>query len=239
MQFDPVGVVNQPVEDSVSEGGVGKDAVPGRDRELRGDQGSRLAIPVVCDFQQVATLDDIQRRQPKVIKDEQIRFFNFSQQFDPGSFIPRRQQVIQQAAHPEVFHFESLPAGGIAEGGGQPGLAGTASPCDKQVAAFLHPRTVGQPGHLRPVYLADGVIVNILQAGFRVAQRGRLSQPGQLVVLPGQPLGVHQHGQPFLERQFPHGGQFGLTPQFLFHHRQTHGGELLQRLIQHCPTPVT
>ena len=54
-------VVNDPVEDGVSERRLADQIVPAIDRDLAGDQGGAAAVAVFDDFQQVVALLRSQR----------------------------------------------------------------------------------------------------------------------------------------------------------------------------------
>ena len=51
-----MGVVDEPVEDGVGQGGVGQGLVPALDRELADDQGGADLVAVVDELQEVAGL---------------------------------------------------------------------------------------------------------------------------------------------------------------------------------------
>ena len=51
-----MGVVNEAVEDGVSDGGIGDDLVPMLDRHLAGDDGRSALMAIVDDFEEIATL---------------------------------------------------------------------------------------------------------------------------------------------------------------------------------------
>ena len=53
LEGDPVGVVEDPVEDGVPEGGVANDIVPVLDGELGGEDGSAAGVAVVEDLEQI------------------------------------------------------------------------------------------------------------------------------------------------------------------------------------------
>ena len=53
LEGDAVGIVEDPAEDGVPEGGVANDIVPVLDGELGGEDGSTAGVAVVKDFEQV------------------------------------------------------------------------------------------------------------------------------------------------------------------------------------------
>jgi len=65
LQLEPVGVVDEAVEDGVAEGGIRNPIVPGRYRDLAGDDGGGTPMAVIDDLQQVAPLLGGERGQPQ------------------------------------------------------------------------------------------------------------------------------------------------------------------------------
>ena len=55
-QFDAVGVVDDPIEDGVGQGGIADEFVPAIDRKLAGDDQRAGVVAVLDDLQQVALL---------------------------------------------------------------------------------------------------------------------------------------------------------------------------------------
>ena len=49
-----MGIVDEPVEDGIGEGGAADDVVPGVDGQLAGDDGGGAAVSVLEDLEQVA-----------------------------------------------------------------------------------------------------------------------------------------------------------------------------------------
>ena len=56
VEFEAVSVVDQAVEDGIGKRGLVDDVVPGRDRELAGDQDRASLVAVLDDFHEVAAL---------------------------------------------------------------------------------------------------------------------------------------------------------------------------------------
>ena len=53
-EFDPVGVVDQPIQNGVGHGGIGDDFVPLVNRELAGNERGTLALAVIEHLQELA-----------------------------------------------------------------------------------------------------------------------------------------------------------------------------------------
>ena len=68
-EFEPVSVMDQAVEDGVSEGRVADDLVPGVDRELAGDDGGLAAVSVFENLEQVAAFNGCERGEAPVVEE--------------------------------------------------------------------------------------------------------------------------------------------------------------------------
>lgn len=66
-----MGVVEQSVEDGVSEGGVADDIVPVLDGELGGEDGAAAGVAIVADFGQILVALVRQGRVPPIAVDEE------------------------------------------------------------------------------------------------------------------------------------------------------------------------
>src|ERR1017187_9478605 len=53
-QFDPIGVVDQPIQDGIGHRGIGNNFVPLIERELAGNEGGSLALAVIEHLQELA-----------------------------------------------------------------------------------------------------------------------------------------------------------------------------------------
>ena len=69
---EAVCVVDETVENGVSDGGVGDDLVPVINGHLAGDDGGTTLMPVVNDLEQVAALVGGQRCQSPIVEDEEL-----------------------------------------------------------------------------------------------------------------------------------------------------------------------
>ena len=69
---DPVGVVNETVEDGVAEGGIADDVMPVLDGELTGDEGRASSVAVFEDIEKVTALGVVERGHPEVVEHEEL-----------------------------------------------------------------------------------------------------------------------------------------------------------------------
>src|SRR5436190_23436455 len=72
LEREPVGIVHEPIEDGVGDGGIADDLVPVLDRKLAGDDGRAAPVPVLHDLQEVAALFGEHRAESQVVEDEKL-----------------------------------------------------------------------------------------------------------------------------------------------------------------------
>ena len=111
--------MDQAVHDSVSDGGVLENTMPGRNRDLAGDYCRAFLVSVLNHFEQVAPGQWVERRQSPVIENEQLDFLELAHQLVVRTIAPGNSQIGQQAGDAVVADLEILAAGTIAEGAGQ------------------------------------------------------------------------------------------------------------------------
>ena len=90
------------VEDGVGKRGFVDDVVPGRDRELAGDQDRASPMAVFDDFHQVTTLTGGQAFRPPVVKNKQVGLYEGSEQAWKASVAVGQFEVGEQAGQPLV-----------------------------------------------------------------------------------------------------------------------------------------
>src|SRR5262252_6152473 len=72
LQLKPVRAVDEAVEHRVGNGGIADVSMPVVDWQLAGDDGGSAAVPIVDDFQQIASLLCGERCQSPVIENEHL-----------------------------------------------------------------------------------------------------------------------------------------------------------------------
>ncbi len=93
--FDAMSVVNQAVEDAVSDGGIADLFVPARDRQLGSEDGGTSVVAIFADLPDFAALVFIQRRHGPVINDQNIDTAQSSQKVTQASIGPCQGQFAQ------------------------------------------------------------------------------------------------------------------------------------------------
>ena len=72
LECQPVRVVHEPIEDGVGDGRIGDCLVPVIDRQLAGHNCRAAIVPILDNFQDVATLLGRQRGKAPVVQDQQL-----------------------------------------------------------------------------------------------------------------------------------------------------------------------
>ena len=122
-QFDAVGVVDEPIEDGVGDGGVADDFIPLADRHLAGDDDRAHLVAVIDDFQQIAALLGVQRLRPPIVQDEQVHLRDLAQHSGVAAIGPCQSEGREQPRHAVIGGREVLPARFLTEGAGKPAFA--------------------------------------------------------------------------------------------------------------------
>src|SRR5687768_12158210 len=71
-EFDPISIVDEPIQDRIGNGGVADNLVPALDRDLAGHDGGASFIAVFDDLEQITPLIVIELLGPPIIENEKI-----------------------------------------------------------------------------------------------------------------------------------------------------------------------
>ena len=171
-----MGVMHEAVEDSVGEGRIADDLVPGIDRQLAGDQRRAGAITVLDDLHEVAPLVGREPVWAPVIKDQQIGLGKRAEQTREATVSVGQFEIGKEARHTCVMHRIAITAGFLRQRAAEPRLADTARSGDQQIAMLGNPAAGGQLLEQRLVKPSGGTIVDVLDRRLAVAQL-RIAQP--------------------------------------------------------------
>ena len=72
VEFDAMGVVNQPIEDGVGISRVADEGVPFVDRNLAGEDGRATSVAFLEDFVKVTTGTGVERFEAPIVEDEEL-----------------------------------------------------------------------------------------------------------------------------------------------------------------------
>jgi hypothetical protein len=164
-EFDPVGIVNDAVEDRIGEGRIADDVVPAIDRHLAGEQDRTGVVAVFDDFEQVAGLVWRERLRAPIIEDEQFDPAEGAQQFGIASVAAREGERGEEPWDTMIENGEVLSTCLVSQSAGEPAFADAARPGDDEAAARADPFAGGELAEERTVEAAGGTIVDILDAG--------------------------------------------------------------------------
>ena len=115
LESEPVGVVDEPVEDGVGDRRIADRFMPMLDRELAGHDRRTASVAVVDDLQQVAALIRRQVGQPPVVEDQQLRARDALEQPGVAAITACERQGIEQPWHAMVEHRAIVTAGLVCE----------------------------------------------------------------------------------------------------------------------------
>lgn len=118
-----MGVMDEPVEDGVGQGGIAQGLMPVRDRQLAGDDGGAGLVAFVQEFQQVAAAGIIEQGQPPVVEHQHLDLGQGRHQRDEAPVGVGDGEFLQQPRQALIACRVALPTRGIGQGTGQVGLA--------------------------------------------------------------------------------------------------------------------
>jgi hypothetical protein len=120
---DPVGVVDDAVEDGVSERRITDDLVPTIDRQLAGDDDRVSVISVLDDLKEIAALLGTELLRSPIIEDEEIDAGERAQKLGIAAIAASERQRSKQPRHAVIEDGEVFATGLVAERAGEPTLA--------------------------------------------------------------------------------------------------------------------
>jgi hypothetical protein len=118
-----MGVVDEAVQDGVGVSGVANDLMPGRQRELGGDDRRSAAVSLLEDFEQVMTSASIERFEAEVVEDEQIGAAEGFDEARMATVASGERQVLAELRPAMIEDGAIVAAGFLANGASQPALA--------------------------------------------------------------------------------------------------------------------
>jgi len=201
LQRDPMGLVDQAIEDRVGKGGVADAVVPVFERQLTGHEGGAATVAVLQDFEQVAALAIGQRGEAPVIEDHEVGFGQGGEQLAVGAVGAGKAEVVEQARQTEVADGEAVPAGALPKGAGDVGLAGAGRADEQHGLMLADPLARGEAQQERAVESAGAAEVEVLEGRRGEAEPGELQQPGESPVGAGGDFALDEEGEAVLEAE--------------------------------------
>ena len=179
-----MGVVHDPVEDRVGDGGFPDHGVPPGHGKLGGDDGGSALVAFFEELQQVEALLVAQPVRAPVIEDQQLDAGELIDQTGKPAVQAGHGHVLEQPGHADIGDGVIKARGLVREGTGQPCLSGAGLAGENDLFVGLDPVALGERQDLAPVEAAAGAEVDIFDAGIGEAHLG-VSQPvGKALVGP-------------------------------------------------------
>ena len=136
---EPVGVVDESVEDGVGESSVANGFVPEIDGQLGRDQGGLRVVAIVEDLEQIAAMRILEGCAQPVVEHDQVHVVESGELVLVGSVGPGDVQVVQEQRSPEVPGREAFLARPQDESRRQECLADTRWTSENDVPLIFEP----------------------------------------------------------------------------------------------------
>ena len=199
-QVELVGVVDEPVEDGVCEGGLPDHGMPALHGQLRGHDRGAQSMAVLDDLEQVAAVLGAELRHPPVVDDQDGGLGDRGEQLGIAPVGARDGQLGEQAWEAPVRGGVSVAARAVSEGAGYPTLSHAGRPRDQDVEVVTDPAPVGQRQDEVAVEASGLAEVDVLDAG-RVTEPGAAQPVGELARGALGELAVDNEPEAFLEAE--------------------------------------
>lgn len=122
-ELKAVSIVNEAVQNCVTEGGIADDVMPVFHGNLAGDDGRCATMAIVEDLQEVAPFGRVENRQAPVVEQEELNAPQRLEQATIASITSSQRERLEEARDAMVEDRAIVTAGFVAEGAGQPTLA--------------------------------------------------------------------------------------------------------------------
>ena len=139
-----MGVVDDAVADRVGDGGIAQGSMPLPGRKLTGDHGGGSIVSVFEDFEEVATLGVLQRRDEQVVQDEDFELREPSEHPGVCPIGTGNRDFLEQARDAGVERPISAAACSLRERGGEVALAAAGLSDADDVVPVGDPATGGE-----------------------------------------------------------------------------------------------
>ena len=200
--------VHDAVQNGIGQRRFIQPGVPGRHRQLAGDERRTGAHPVVKQLQQIVSLMGGNRCNAEVVQDEQVQPGQLSQPFAKDTIVMGHMQLFQQPRHAGIKHRETQSFGLLPQGARQPRLAATGGSGEQHVVPMTQPVPAGQAGDDLPTQPPAAPPIDVLQTRTGDLQAGGLQQALQAPAVTPVHLTLHQQCQALFKGQFA-GGDVG------------------------------
>lgn len=204
-----MGIVDEPVEDGIGDGGVTDRVMPVFKGQLTGNDCGNTVVPLFDNFQEVASFRVRHGGEAEIIYDEDMGFGELIDDLAVAAVAPRHGHLIGEPGGAQVEAAEALPAGTVGKGAGDKGLAHTRGTRDDDILVLCDPLTGAEAQDDGLVYPPGGFIVDILDTGIEL-EPGIFEISPQAAVFPPAPFVIDKDPETLLEGELRAGGLFEL-----------------------------
>src|SRR5271165_252917 len=195
-EFDPVSVVDEPVQDGVGVGRVAYNPMPAVHGKLGRDHRGAATVALFEDFQEIVTGGRVERLQPPIVEDQEIGAAETAHEAGMTAIAARERQLLEQPRDALVENRPIVAAGLVAEGRRQPTLPDAGRADKRQIVVSVDPASLDELLEQGAIEAAGGPIVDILDAGL-LAQPGDPQPCCEPLVLPPRGLSIEEKSEPF------------------------------------------
>ena len=183
--------MNQPVADRIGDAGFANGGVPGRGRELAGNQRRGALTAIFQDLEQIPPLGVGQWREQLVIDGQEIELGQLGEQSAIGAVPATDGQVVQEPRCPDIRRGEAVATRALDEGRGEPGLADAGRSGDQQMVVIADPATRAEAQDHLTVEPAGRAEIDIFERRW-IAQLRVAQAQGEFPGLAGGPLDIDE-----------------------------------------------
>ena len=193
-----MGVVDEAIQDGVSDRGIADVFVPVIDGKLSGHDGGSAAVSVLDDLQEISALWGGHGGKAEIIDDEDFGLEQFFHELWVRAVGSGDGEFLEEARQPDVEGVEAHPAGPVCQSAGQIGFAHPGGAGDDDVLGICDPVTVSQLEDDGLIEASGGFEIDVLDAGIDF-EFGVLEETFHASILLPGPLTIHEEGESLFE----------------------------------------
>jgi len=195
-----MGVMDQAVEDGVSDRGIADAFMPMINGKLSSHDGGGAAVPVLDDLQELSALWGGHRGQTEIVDHQDFCLEKFFHELWIGAVCSGDGEFLEQARQPDVVGLEAHPASSVCQSAGEIGFTHPSGTGDDDVLVIGNPFALSQVEDDGLIETAWSFEVDVFCAGIDF-ESGDLEETLQASILLPGPLTIDDEGDSFLEGQ--------------------------------------
>ncbi len=175
-------IVHEAVQNGVGTSGVANDLMPGRQRELGGDDCRSSAISFLDDFEQIVTSAGVEGFEAEVVENEQI---GAAERFDEArvaSVASCERHIFAQLWPAMIEDGAIVAAGFLADGASKPAFADAGWSDEGEIVVGVDPFALGELLEQGAIETTGGAIVDVFDA--RLLTQLGCAQPRRQAFIP-------------------------------------------------------